>query len=1294
MINYYRLVHKAHQLRLIVCLLLLIPTITSGQLQLNFPVSRIVFQRDNSNQAAVPFHAVVTASVTQVKVRLVVRQGGTTTAWSTFTPSNGAVSGSVLSVQGGWYDLEAESFNEAVSLGVQRIDRVGVGEVLIASGQSNAQGFPYTTGASDDRVSCLNYYDGQITESRFPLTFSHLSIPTNVGPTNSSYIYGLLGDKLVQKLGVPVLIYGAAIGGTSSLQWRQTAEGQVIPESSQWDGADDLRPYRAIKATLTHYVQRTGLRAILWHQGESDKGKSSSDYITNIQKVIEASRQDLGVTTLPWMIARASWNEGSNDPNIVAAQNTLISQVPYCYAGPNTDDYGNTYRQDGTHFLQSFYPQLADLWNQALTTSFFQQSTPYVLPQDAPRLTVGMPQPFYQYQGGHLVIPFLDEAPDGPESGVAYTAQLVSSTGQFITNLGINNTRPLRVTLPDNLAAGTYKTRIVSSASSSTLSAPITVFAPTYAKKTGTGLTGKYFSGSDTNGPVLYSQLDGPLDMTWYDSGPTPYMPIRDWLISWTGQIEAPVTGTYIIKSSYDDATRIWINGQLIIDELGAHAYPFTVKGQITLQANQRYDIRVELYQYWYNAQIRLQWVVPGTTQAVYIPKDRLFPASAPVATAGTSLNVVFPTPRTVLQRDNNNTAQINIRGLCPTQTERVEIRVSPTVSGYGQNNDSYVVLDSQPTNGTFSGSVTATSGWYNLDIQAIAQSRVISHIRVTPVGVGEVFVIAGEGNAQGITPNQSVVSAADERVISVPQYNYTDTTRLPLPPTFSKITAKEAIGPHGNTAWCWGELGDLLTNRLNVPVLFYNVAWTGTTVRNWRESMEQGATNTIDNTPMPAGMPYSNLKRVLKDYVSLTGLRAVLWQQGESEYYSTTPQATNYATDLKAVINRSRVDAGFAQLPWIIARASVDNTTSSLYPSGSYEPVTNRQNEVIQTTAQVIAGPITDTIQVPRPNGTYFLGSGLTRLARAWNMALTSSVWSTTALLAQAPTVSDLRLTAESNTRTAAVNQDIPFTINVINESSLPATNVQVRCQLPDQLQFTSSGTMSYQQGSLLASIPSLDIGQQIALGFIARPKQAGIYRIASEIIRADQLDQDSRPNTSIANGEDDVAWIDFRTTESSSSIFSTTASQNAPILPPVISNQPFGDPNKADLSLQIASSSMAPATNSPVSVSLIVRNSGALTAQSVQVGCVLPTGLSFASSSTMALVGNIVRGTIASVASGGQAVLTFTMTPTTTGNKVLQAQIEASSLADPDSTPNNGFTNGEDDTATVTLRAGQVTP
>ncbi|WP_420150814.1 sialate O-acetylesterase [Spirosoma sp.] len=1275
----------------------LLPTLVTAQFQINFPVSRIVFQRNNANQAMVPFSAIPTAAVTQLKVRLVVRQGGVTTGWTTLTPTNGVISGSVPAVQGGWYDLEAEAFNGSISLGIKRVQRVGVGEVLLVSGQSNAQGFSSTIGAADDRVSCVDFYSNDIREFRMPLVFSQLSNTARVGPTNALYIYGMLGDKLVQRLGVPVLLYGAAWGGTSSSQWRQSAEGNLtIPESAQWGGADELMPYRAIRATLNHYVQRTGLRGIFWHQGESDKGLSGTAYVSNLKKVIEISRQDVGSSTLAWIVSRASWLDGWGDNNIIQAQNQVIAEMPYCYPGPNTDVYDNSYRRDQTHFLESFYPQLAQIWNDALTDTFFQQSTPYVLSTEPPRITVGMPQPAYQYTNGHLVIPFMDESTVRNKLPTVYTAQLVSLTGQFITNLGSSTSSPMRVTLPGN-STGTYRVRVVSSINGavSSLSPPISIFTPTYAMGTGSGLIGEYISGIEPNGPVLHTQLDGPLDLTWFradNGGPTPFMPIRDYVVRWTGQVEAPVTGTYTIKAANDDGSRIWINDQLIVDDWASHPWANTKKGQVTLQANQRYNIKIELLQRWFDAQVRLQWVVPGTSNAVYIPKDRLYPALLPYIPEAEPMEVVFPRQRTVFQRSVNNVAQVTIAGTCPTRTERIEIRVSPTIDSYGQNSDAFVLLDNQPANGFFSGKINITGGWYNLDVRAIAQNQVICHTRVTPVGVGEVFVIAGEANAQGVTPIRSVAAAMDTRVNCVPHYNYTDTTRLPVPPLFNWIADGEtAIGPHGNTAWCWSELGDILTKRLNVPVLFYNTAWAGTTVRNWRESMEQGNT-TIGGNALPAGMPYSNLKRVLQDYVPLTGLRAVLWQQGETEYYSANPQATNYAADLQAIIARTRLDSRSAELPWLVARASADNTTSQLYPSGSYEPVTNQQNNVIQTVAKVMAGPIVDTIQMPRPDGKHLQGAGLSRLAAAWNNALTTTVWNTSPVLSMTPVVSDLRLSAQVTNRVQSVGTDFQTSVTVWNEGPVAVSNAVVRCLLPNNLQFVNSTSMTYQAGNLLAIIANIAARGSATLSFTARMQQPGAYRMAAEIVRVDQLDLDSRPNTSIGNGEDDVAWIDFRTLENSSDFFTVMPSPNAPLLPVVSSGQPLPDPNKVDLSLRLVSNSLIVTASNPVSVSLIVTNTGAQPAQNVQIGCSLPAGLTFSSSANMSLSGNTVRGTIPSIPAGGQGLLHFTITPNGTGNWNLQAQIEATSPTDADSTPNNGFANGEDDVATLNLQTLQV--
>lgn len=188
-------------------------------------------------------------------------------------------------------------------------------------------------------------------------------------------------------------------------------------------------------------------------------------------------------------------------------------------------------------------------------------------------------------------------------------------------------------------------------------------------------------------------------------------------------------------------------------------------------------------------------------------------------------VQVTFPVARIVFQRNNANQSAITITGLCPANTQRMEVMLTATAAGYGSSTNGYVVLDNQPVNGQFSGQVTLSGGWYHLDVRAISNEQTIGSTRITPIGVGEVFAIAGQSNGQGVLPNRETVAATDDRVSTATHYNFSDTIRLPLPPTYSRITKDITISPRGLTSWCWGKLGDLLAQRLNVPVLFYNAA-------------------------------------------------------------------------------------------------------------------------------------------------------------------------------------------------------------------------------------------------------------------------------------------------------------------------------------------------------------------------------------------------------------------------------------------------------------------------------------
>lgn len=649
-------------------------------------------------------------------------------------------------------------------------------------------------------------------------------------------------------------------------------------------------------------------------------------------------------------------------------------------------------------------------------------------------------------------------------------------------------------------------------------------------------------------------------------------------------------------------------------------------------------------------------------------------------------LSITYPTTRIVFQRNTANEGYLNVAGLCPAQTNRIEARLLPATPNQGQAT-AWTVLDPAPERGRFGGRLLGAGGWYRVEVRAWRGSAVVAQADVQPVGIGEVFIIAGQSNGQGLR-DRNAPDPVDQRVVCAPHFNLNDTIQLPLPFVAAPVSATGIIGPRGLTAWNWGRLGDWLTARLNVPVLFYNVAWSGTSVRNWRESIRADSTATSGGDYFRPGMPYGNLKRVLQDYVRLTGVRAVLWHQGEAEFYDTDPSAANYMADLRIVILQSRADAGFT-LPWVVARASMDNNLYLNYHLTEYAPVINAQNQVIQQVGSVYTGPNTDGIQMPRTDAVHFSGDGLRQVGDAWNAALTDVFFQVAQPLLPADVkTTDLSLRMTASTLCSALNAPVRFTVTIDNTGVHAATNVWLRCNLPQPLVFMSGSGVTHQRGLLLAKLPVVSPGAPVSVTFIARPAQEGNYQLAAEIARADQLDSDSQPNTSTGDGQDDLAQMQFRTHQAGAQVFTVPVSVNADPLPPVASNQPAADPNRADLKLSLTPNTLVLPVGQVLSVSLTVANAGGRSSGSVRVGCSLPAGLSFMDGPGMSEAGGLVTGTVTDIGPTGSTSLWFRVRATQAGRHILTAQIETTTVSDPDSQPNNGYANGEDDTAQIQIR------
>ncbi|GLU56599.1 sialate O-acetylesterase [Dyadobacter frigoris] len=356
------------------------------------------------------------------------------------------------------------------------------------------------------------------------------------------------------------------------------------------------------------------------------------------------------------------------------------------------------------------------------------------------------------------------------------------------------------------------------------------------------------------------------------------------------------------------------------------------------------------------------------------------------------------PLERAIYQRDLDKSANVTVSGSYSIAVDKIEVHVLPVSAEQGTEIP-WRTLQTNPAGGVFSGVIRISGGWYTIEVRGSKNGIIIGNTStVSRVGVGEVFIISGQSNAQGI--NYSSPVANDERVNYIDHNNEISNSldNLP-PPLFTQLNNSNiTMGLRGHGTWCWGILGDLLAVKLNVPVLFVNTAWEGTAISNWNKSSRNEATWDVASglIQFAPQMPYANVRLSMQHYVKQYGARAILWMQGESDTYPLNTNFNDYKNGLQDLITKLSSDINF-RVPWVIARTSRianQNQVSVTSPS-----VIAAQNAVIQDLQGIAyAGPETDNLFTSRGgDGTHFQGvEGTTILANAWNDVLNSDFFST----------------------------------------------------------------------------------------------------------------------------------------------------------------------------------------------------------------------------------------------------------------------------------------------------------
>ena len=140
---------------------------------------------------------------------------------------------------------------------------------------------------------------------------------------------------------------------------------------------------------------------------------------------------------------------------------------------------------------------------------------------------------------------------------------------------------------------------------------------------TGTGLYGEYFDNKDLSSRKL-TRTDTTVNFDWGSGSPDALIGADTFSVRWTGWVQAPASGSYTFHTDSDDGVRLWVDNQLIINNLTDHGVTPN-SGSITLTAGKKYDIKLEYYENGGVALIKLYWTPPGLAKQV-IPRERLYP--------------------------------------------------------------------------------------------------------------------------------------------------------------------------------------------------------------------------------------------------------------------------------------------------------------------------------------------------------------------------------------------------------------------------------------------------------------------------------------------------------------------------------------------------------------------------------------------------------------------------------------------------------------------------------------------
>jgi hypothetical protein len=269
--------------------------------------------------------------------------------------------------------------------------------------------------------------------------------------------------------------------------------------------------------------------------------------------------------------------------------------------------------------------------------------------------------------------------------------------------------------------------------------------------------------------------------------------------------------------------------------------------------------------------------------------------------------------------------------------------------------------------------------GWYQLEVRGVRNSSSLAEATVDHVGIGEVFIVAGQSNS---------ANHGSER----------QQTQTQMVSSFDGKAWRLANDPQAGASGTGGSFmprfGDLMNERFHVPIGILPIGVGSTSVREWLPKGEKverltttgkGLRQIAPDQWEAIGSHFAVLAERLH-VLGPNGCHAILWHQGESDAgqsrggidASRQISGADYVRYMTILVQSSRKQAGW-DVPWFTAQATYhkqDDPADAEFRDAQ---------KSLWDAKLTLAGPDTDALGPEFRQGVHFNGRGLNRHGELW---------------------------------------------------------------------------------------------------------------------------------------------------------------------------------------------------------------------------------------------------------------------------------------------------------------------